>query len=64
MRAKTEVIVIPGKTYDTESLQEKFEVIGFSHGYVAVKDKVTGERGSLDFDHSPRIYFNYIKHID
>ena len=48
--------------YTTEELQDKFEVIGFSAGYVAVKDKVTGEKGSFDFDHSPRVYFNYVKH--
>ena len=47
--------------YTTEQLQEKFEVIGFAYGFVAVKDKETGEQGSFDFDHSPRIYFNYKK---
>ena len=60
--SKTEIIFIEGPSYDTVQLQEKYKVIGFGYGYVAVEDKVTGEKGSFDFDHSPRVYFNYVKH--
>jgi|TARA_R110000744_G_scaffold368253_2_gene478046 hypothetical protein len=45
----------------TEQLKEKYDVIGFGYGYVAVRDKVTNEEGSFDFDHSPRVYYNYLK---
>ena len=46
----------------TEQMKEKYVVIGFGHGYVAVRDKITNEKGSLDFDHMPRVYYNYVKH--
>jgi len=59
---KTEIIFVTGKTYDTVSLQEEFEILGFGHGFVAVKNKTTGEKGSFDFGCSPRLYHNYVKH--
>lgn len=46
---------------NTEELQAKYEVIGFGYGYVAVRDKATGEKGSFNFDHSPRVYYDYKK---
>ena len=62
MKNKTELVFHQGKTYSTEELQEKFKVLGFGFGKVAVEDKATGEKGSLDFDHMPRIYYDYVKH--
>ena len=35
------------------------EVIGFMAPFVVVRDLETGKRGSLEFQHSPRFYFNY-----
>jgi len=48
-----------GKTWTTEELQKEFEVIGFSMGYVVVKRLSDGQLGSMDFDHSPRIYYSF-----
>ena len=45
--------------WNTTELQEDFTVIGFGHGYCAVKRKSDGVTGSLDFDHSPRKYYNF-----
>ena len=48
-----------GKKYSSDELRELFEVIGFSSGFCVVQEKQTGEKGSFEFDHSPRVYFNY-----
>jgi len=48
-----------GQTWDTRSLQEDFTVEGFSAPYVAVVRKSDGKRGTLEFTHSPRVYFGF-----
>ena len=45
--------------WTTKELQEEFTVVGFSCGFVVVIRKVDGVKGTLDFDHSPRIYFGF-----
>ena len=47
------------KTWDTAELQKEFEVLGFAAPYVVVVRKADGVRGSLEFKHSPRVYFNW-----
>ena len=49
--------------YNTQELQDRFNVIGFGYGYCAVEDKATGEKGSFDFKatENGRVYFNYVK---
>ena len=49
------------QTWDTEQLREEFEVIGFMAPFVAVRRKSDGARGSMEFTHSPRFYFNFVK---
>jgi hypothetical protein len=48
-----------GQVWDTTQLQQDFVVEGFSMGFVVVKRKADGQRGSLDFEHSPRLYHNF-----
>ena len=50
-----------GETWTTEGLRRDFEVEGFIAGIVEVRRRSDGARGSLDFDHSPRLYFNFVK---
>lgn len=45
----------------TAEMQDLYEVIGFAYGYCAVKRKSDGVRGTLDFDHSPRYYYNFVE---
>lgn len=45
--------------WTTEELQRDFDVLGFSMGFVVVVRKRDGQRGSLEFTHSPRVYFNF-----
>ena len=47
------------KQWNTTQLQEDFEVISFMTPFVLVKRKVDGLKGSLEFTHSPRVYFNF-----
>lgn len=47
--------------WNTDELQEDFKVIGFCGGFCAVERKSDGVKGSLDFDHRPRRYFNFIE---
>ena len=51
-----------GQVWDTDQLRDDFEVIGFMAPLVAVRRKSDGHKGSLEFQHSPRIYFNYRPH--
>lgn len=48
------------KTWDTTELQQDFEVIGFAAPYVVVRRKSDGQKGSLEFRHRPRVYFNFV----
>ena len=50
------------KRYTTAQLQVEFKVIGFGYGYVAVERKSDGLKGSMDFNHSPRIYHSFVAH--
>jgi hypothetical protein len=48
-----------GQTWDTEQLQKDFEVLGFMAPFVAVRRRSDGVVGSLEFTHSPRVYFGW-----
>jgi hypothetical protein len=47
------------QTWTTDELQRDFEVIGFSAPFVVVRRKSDGCKGSLEFTHSPRVYFGF-----
>lgn len=51
-------------TWTTDELREEFEVQGYMAPYVVVKRKSDGAMGSLEFTHSPRLYFGWRKHED
>lgn len=50
-----------GKVWDTQQLSQDFEVIGFLAPYVVVRRKSDGMKGSLEFQHNPRWYFNFVE---
>jgi len=50
-----------GNVWNTTELSAKFEVIGFMAPFCVVRDRVTGAKGSVQFQHSPRFYFNFVK---
>lgn len=48
-----------GKVWDTDQLRDEFEAIGFMAPFVVVRRLSDGQKGSLEFQHSPRFYFNF-----
>jgi len=46
-------------SYTTAELGEYFIVHGFSAPFVIVTRKSDNRKGSLEFTHNPRIYFNF-----
>lgn len=50
-----------GQVWDTRELARNFIVIGFMSPYVVVQRKDTGEKGSLEFQPSPRYYHSFKK---
>ena len=51
-----------GQVWDTEQLADDFEVIGFMAPYVVVRRRADGVKGSLEFQHNPRLYFAWQPH--
>ena len=49
-----------GQVWDAAQLSQDFEVIGFLAPYVVVKRRLDGRKGSLEFQHHPRLYFNFV----
>ena len=49
-----------GQVWDTQQLAQDFEVVGFMAPLVIVRRKADGVKGSLEFQHEPRLYFNWL----
>jgi hypothetical protein len=47
------------QTWDTDELCNDFEVIGFAAPFVVVRRYSDGQKGTLTFQHSPRVYFDF-----
>jgi len=48
-----------GKVWDTQQLQQDFEVLGFAAPLIVVRERSTGRMGTLFFQHSPRLYWGF-----
>jgi hypothetical protein len=48
--------------WTTDEVREQFEVLGFMAPFVAVIRRSDGVKGSLMFNHDPRVYFNFVPH--
>ena len=48
-----------GQVWNTEELSRDFEAIGFLAPFVVVRRLCDGMKGSLEFQHDPRFYFNF-----
>jgi hypothetical protein len=51
-----------GLVWDTEELRRDFEVLGFLAPIVVVRRRSDGAKGSLEFQHHPRLYFSFQPH--
>jgi hypothetical protein len=49
-----------GQVWDTAQLLQAFEVLGFVAPFVVVRRRPDGCKGSLEFQHHPRFYFNFV----
>jgi hypothetical protein len=56
----TATIITDQPTWDTDALRLEFEVLGFAAPFVVVRRRSDGQKGSLEFTHSPRVYFNFV----
>ncbi len=45
--------------WTTEEMQRDFEVLSFAAPFVVVSRRSDGQLGSLEFTHSPRVYFGF-----
>ena len=53
---------IHGQVWDTDQLGQDFEAVGFMAPFIVVKRRSDGQKGSLEFQHNPRYYFNFQAH--
>ena len=49
-----------GQVWDAHQLSQDFEILGFMAPYVVVRRRLDGRKSSLEFQHSPRFYFNFV----
>ena len=50
-----------GMVWNTQELKRDFTVIRFCAPFVVVRRRSDRVRGSLEFQHEPRFYFNWIE---
>lgn len=48
------------RTLTTAELTAEYDVLGFLAPFVVVRRKADGVKGSMEFTHNPRKYFNFI----
>jgi hypothetical protein len=48
-----------GRRWTTDELHAEFEMLGFVVPFVVVRRRSDGQLGSLEFTHSPRVYFGW-----
>lgn len=51
-----------GEVWDTDQMVECFRAVGFMAPYVVVVRIADNQKGSLEFQHDPRFYFNFQPH--
>jgi len=49
-----------GRVWDTSELQEEYQVLGFLAPYIVAIRRSDNVKGSLEFQHNPRFYFNFV----
>lgn len=49
-----------GQVWSTDELRQDFEVVGFAAPLVVVRRRADDKLGSLEFQHNPRFYFNFV----
>jgi hypothetical protein len=50
-----------GQVWTSAQMREEFELTGFMAPFAVGRRKSTGKKGSLEFTHMPRFYFNWME---
>lgn len=58
-QARLELEAQHGQVWDTKEMAADFQALFFSAPYMTVVRKSDGKRGTLEFTHNPRLYFNF-----
>lgn len=61
-REALETIWGKGNVFDSSEVAAKFELLGFMAPFVVAREKATGKKGMLEFQHLPRFYYNFIEY--
>ncbi len=59
-KARRETEYGVGNVWTTDELQKTFDVQGFSSPFVIVVRNSDGKKGSIQFDHQPRVYYRFV----
>ena len=59
--AKAALLISYKDVMTTDEVRVKFEVISFMAPFVMVKRREDGVKGTLEFTHMPRFYFNFVE---
>ena len=52
---------IHGQVWNTAEVSKDFKIVGFMAPFVVANRKSDGKQGVLEFQHSPRFYFDFQK---
>lgn len=58
-RSREELSRKYGQVWSTGELQRDFNVLGFVSPFVVVTRREDNQKGSLEFQHEPRFFFNW-----
>lgn len=50
----------PGAAMSLSEAQALYDFIGFAAPFVVVVRRSDGAKGTLEFKHAPRVYFNFV----
>lgn len=56
---RTRLEALYGQVWSTNEMSQDFEALGFIAPFIVVRRKSDGKKGSLEFQHNPRFYFNW-----
>ena len=48
-----------GQVWGTDEMRADFDALGFMAPYIVVSRKSDGVKGSLQFQHEPRLYYSF-----
>lgn len=57
--SREELLAVVAEVYNREQVEERYEVLGFRAPFAMVRERSTGQMGTMLFQHEPRFYFSY-----